>query len=379
MNWTIEGGQVVGGDVTGVRDVHIVDGLLADDPAPDARRFDARGLTVAPGIIDLHGDGFERNLSPRTGVFFDHETALIETDRQLIANGITTAYLAMTISWEPGLRSLKMAQALVAALEVVRPRLIADIRLQFRWEIYALDAVEEVERWLALEPKPTLAFNDHFTPMFEKGSRMARDLKKLAARAGLDDEAYHALNERTRARAAEVPAAVARLAAAAQAANVICFAHDETTAEMRQQHRALGIAVSEFPLSRAAAAEAATHGEATVLGAPNVVRDGSHIGALDAEPASREGLCTALASDYYYPSLLAAAARLTKTGDMDADAVWALVSGNPADAVGLSDRGRIAAGRMADLVLFRPDAPGVEAVFRRGAPALMASPVRMKR
>ena len=377
VNWTITGGEVIGSSGVERRDVHIVDGQFADAPGSAARRFDATGLTVAPGMVDLHGDGFERNLSPRSGVFFDPETALIETDRQLIANGITTAYLAMTISWEPGLRSLDNARRLVAALDRVRSHLIADIRLQLRWEVFALDAVAEIEDWLTLTPRPTLAFNDHFSPLVADEGRLNPHLPVYAKRAGLTAEEYDELTSRTKSRAAEVPGVVARLARAAEKAGAVCFAHDETDAESRRRNRALGVAVSEFPLRRDAAAEAVAHDEPTILGAPNVVRGGSHIGAMDAAPAIAEGLCSALASDYYYPSMLAAAARLM--ADVGAPAeVWSLVSGNAASAVGLGDRGTMQPGASADLVLFARDggAARVEAVFRRGAPVLVRNPAR---
>ena len=69
-----------------------------------------------------------------------------------------------------------------------------------------------------------------------------------------------------------------------------------------------------------------------------------------------EGLCDALASDYFYPSLLAAIARLDAEGRADRPALWSLVSAGPARAMGLDDRGTIAPGLRADLVLV--DWPG---------------------
>ena len=68
---------------------------------------DAGGYLVLPGIVDLHGDAFERQLMPRPGVHFAPVSALLETDRQLLANGSTTAYHGVTLSWEPGLRGIE--------------------------------------------------------------------------------------------------------------------------------------------------------------------------------------------------------------------------------------------------------------------------------
>ena len=92
--------QTAGG--FGMQDLAIRNGCFTTSVSPDMRRFDADGLIAMPGIIDLHGDGFERHIAPRNGVEFDLETALLATDRELLANGITTAFLALTISWEPG-------------------------------------------------------------------------------------------------------------------------------------------------------------------------------------------------------------------------------------------------------------------------------------
>ncbi|MFK7942481.1 MAG: alpha-D-ribose 1-methylphosphonate 5-triphosphate diphosphatase, partial [Paracoccaceae bacterium] len=332
MDWVLKGGHCLEDGKVVVRDLGISDGWITEKIAPDARVFDASGFIVAPGIVDLHGDGFERNMSPRPGVMFDLDTALVETDRQLVANGITTAYLAMTISWEPGLRSLEQGRKLVEALTRMRPYLLCDIRLQLRWEVFALEAVEQIEAWLDLDPTPMLAFNDHFTGML-KGGREAKDVSKYAARSGMTMEQYNALTERTRARADDVPGAIARLSRAARARGVPMLAHDEKTVEVRARNRAMGITISEFPLTREAAADAVAAGEPTILGAPNVLRGGSHIKAVDAEPAVRDGLCRILASDYYYPSLMRAVLKMAQ-GDLGALAQnWPLISENPAACV----------------------------------------------
>ncbi|MEM7525734.1 MAG: alpha-D-ribose 1-methylphosphonate 5-triphosphate diphosphatase, partial [Pseudomonadota bacterium] len=289
---------------------------------------------------------------PRTGVHFDMDAAMIETDRQINAKGITTAYRAVTNTWEPGLRSLATARLLVDALARVRPYLLADLRVQLRWEVFALEAVDQIEAWLALDPTPTIAFNDHFSGMADKNSRTARAIPSYAKRAGLSLADYHALTARTAERADEVPDAIERLAKAAAAGGVRGFAHDEKDLDMRRRHRALGVTVSEFPLTRVVAEDVAAAGEHAILGAPNIVRGGSHIGALDAEPAVREGLCTALASDYYYPALLAAAARLVGPDEDSFGFVWKHVAGNPASAASLDDRGAIEVGRRADICAF---------------------------
>ena len=98
-SWIITGANTQMHGVYGGHDIAIADGLISEVATPEMRPFEASGLIAMPGLIDLHGDGFERHIAPRNGVEFDLETALLATDRELISNGITTAYLAMTISW----------------------------------------------------------------------------------------------------------------------------------------------------------------------------------------------------------------------------------------------------------------------------------------
>ena len=346
--------------------------VAAGDLGEGAARIDAGGGLVLPGIVDLHGDAFERQIQPRPKSRFPVDLALMDTDRQLLSNGITTAYHGVTVSWEPGLRSLETAVALVEALARLRPSLGCDTRLHIRWEIFALEAVETVLGWLGQDPRPILAFNDHTTNAMERGHIQAK-IPQSAERAGLTVEAYTERLEAVWARRAEAPDAIARLAAAAGTAGATLLAHDERSPEERARFRALGATTSEFPMNRETAAAARAAGEHTILGAPNVLRGGSHIGMLDAAPAIEAGLCTVLASDYYYPAPLHAAFRLVRDGIASLPEAWALVSANPAAAAGLSDRGRLAPGCRADVIVVddsEPRLPRVAAAIVAGRPVL---------
>ena len=132
----IEGGRVLSPEGLAVRELHLAEGRIVEHAgsAPDAV-VDARGMLVLPGAVDLHGDAFERELAPRPGVRFDPALALAEVDRRLIGCGITTAYHALTVGWEPGLRSPEAAAEIVAAIRAARPGAAADARLHLRWEI----------------------------------------------------------------------------------------------------------------------------------------------------------------------------------------------------------------------------------------------------
>jgi alpha-D-ribose 1-methylphosphonate 5-triphosphate diphosphatase len=114
----IDGGRVLVGDRFEATSVDLQDGVIRDvgRDGGAARALDARGLLVLPGIVDIHGDAFERQMMPRPGVHFALDIALIDTDRQVVANGITTVFHGVTWSWEPGLRSADNARDMLVAM-----------------------------------------------------------------------------------------------------------------------------------------------------------------------------------------------------------------------------------------------------------------------
>ncbi len=339
-------------------DLHLADGHIVDSPSVEGLRIDCRGYHVLPGIIDVHGDAFELELHPRPGVDIAFPIAMGSVDRQLLSNGITTAYHGLTISWEPGARSLDAGRRFMAGLASLRPRLTADHRVQLRWETFAHDAIDDIAEWLDQEPTPAVAFNDHTTMTVEwvKAGRHKK-LDQWAQRAGVTPEQYLAQVDAVGQRAPEVPAKIREVAALAGQQGAIMLSHDERTCGDRTANRALGMRVCEFPLAREVASDAVASGEHVIMGGPNVIRGGSHMGAMSAEEAIGEGLCSVLASDYYYPSLLHAAERLVDRGVRPLSEAWRHISTNPAAAMGLKDRGTTEAGRRADIVVLDCSGP----------------------
>ena len=378
----VEGGRALLGEEfadaslrTAGRDIEAI-GTVS---ARGALAIDARGLLVLPGIVDLHGDAFERQMMPRPGVDFPVDVALIDSDRQAIANGITTVFHATTWSWEPGLRSSDNARRLLEAIESLRPQLAADTRFHLRQETYNLDAEEEIAQWLREGRIDLFAFNDH---MDATVADLAKPHKRnrMVERTGLSSEAFDALVGRVVARAHDVPASIARLAEAARAAGVKMLSHDDNSPEMRKAFRAQGVAIAEFPVNEATAREAAGAGDFIVLGAPNVVRGGSHTGWTRASDMIAKGLCSVLASDYYYPAQLLAAFRLAVDGILPLAQAWQLISATPAQAAGLADRGTLAAGHRADLILVDdevPLRPRIVAVIAAGRLAHLTDAARL--
>jgi alpha-D-ribose 1-methylphosphonate 5-triphosphate diphosphatase len=341
---------------------------LGGGAAHGAVELDARDLLVLPGIVDLHGDAFERQMMPRPNVDFPIDVALVDSDRQAIANGITTVFHATTWSWEPGLRSGTNARKLIDAIEAMRPRFAADTRFHLRHETYNLDAEQEIGEWLASGRIDLFAFNDHMDgtiAALDKPNKRSR----MVERTGLSNEAFDELVQRILSRADAVPASISRLAQISRDANVRMLSHDDESPAMRRAFRAQGVAIAEFPVNEETAREAAAGGDAIVFGAPNVVRGGSHTGWTRASDMVEKGLCSVLASDYYYPAPLLAAFRLAADKVLPLGKAWDLISAAPAKAAGLSDRGTLREGQRADILLVDdalPMRPRIVAVIAGG-------------
>lgn len=212
--------------------------------------------------------------------------------------------------------------------------------------------------WLAQRRIGMLGFNDHMPG--DNAPPRTRKVAQMAERAGLPPEDFLALVARLRARANEVPGSIARLAAAANGNHVATLSHDDMSPQQRSWFRDLDCRLAEFPTTLETAAEAIASGDDVVMGAPNVVRGGSHIGWIGAADMIARGYCTILASDYYYPALLLAAFRLAADDVAPLHTAWAFVSENSARAAGLHDRGALSPGKRADIILvdagdaFRP-------------------------
>lgn len=357
----LTGGQVLlDGAALTPADVSIAEGRIC--AAPVGRAVDARGYLILPGIVDAHGDGFERHVAPRRGAMLQVGAGLLAAEAEIAANGITTAVLAQFLSWEGGLRGAEFARRVFGALRDLAPRPATDLIGQLRFEIGLLDAYADLPERLADWGVGYVVFNDHLPhARLAEGRKPAR-LTGQALKAGRSPEAHLALMQGLAARFEEVPEALSGLCARLAARGVRMGSHDDRTEQARAAWAARGAAIAEFPETEAAAR--AGRG-AVILGAPNVVRGGSHNGNISARAMVEAGLCDALASDYHYPSPRRAALALVAEG-MGWEAAWGLVSAGPARLLGLDDRGRIAPGLRADLLVLEAETQRVAATIAGG-------------
>ncbi len=352
MTLQISGGQVLLDAAFIPSNLTIADGRITAEAAA-SRTIDATGLLVLPGIVDLHGDAFERQIQPRPGINIPMDVALAETEAELLANGITTAFHGITLSWEPGLRSAETWTALLNALDSARPTSACDMRVHMRWEAFNLPALEMALSDIERGRVHLVAFNDH-TPAILRRVDDPATAAKYSERAGMTVADFRTLSATIAAHGLGVDVAQARIAAVASNAGLPMASHDDATTADRDAFRALGARICEFPMAEPVGRAALAAGDWVAMGSPNVLRGGSHLGWASAATLAEAGICRILTSDYFYPALPQAPFILAARGKMDLAAAWALVSTNPAKAAGLTDRGALAEGKRADLVLMTP-------------------------
>ncbi|MFS4580579.1 alpha-D-ribose 1-methylphosphonate 5-triphosphate diphosphatase [Phaeobacter sp. C3_T13_0] len=354
LELTLVGADVLRpGGVDASGEIAIGGGLIQSGTV--GRRIDLTGYRVMPGIIDCHGDGFERHLAPRRGAMKQMVEGVIAAEAEVAANGITTAVLAQFISWEGGLRGPEFAAQVFESIKIARARVVTDVVPQLRFEVHLLDAYERLPTQIAEWGVQYVVFNDHLPHDKLAAGKKPPRLTGQALKAGRNPDVHWQMLKDMHAAKSEVPAALDQLAATLAAEGVRLGSHDDQTAEDRKIWRARGARISEFPETLEAAEAARGGGDHVILGSPNVVRGGSHKGNASALDLTAMGLCDALASDYHYPSPRRAALMLAKSGLLSVEQAWALVSDGPARVLGLKDRGRLEAGKRADLVILDAD------------------------
>ena len=349
LNVEFTGAHVLGADALEPRPLAVAQGLITD--VAQTTRVDLDGYMIVPGIVDVHGDGFERHLAPRRGAMKTMQEGLVAAEAELAANGIPTAVLAQFISWEGGLRGYEFAEQVFGAIQQVSDTLVTDLRGQLRLETHLLDLYADLPQRMQDWGLSYVVFNDHLPHDRLAKGQVPKRMVGQALKAGRNPDDHLRMMQDLHAQSADVPGALDWLCKVLAARGIQMGSHDDTTAEGRALWRKRGVRVAEFPETQEAAEAAAAAGDHVVLGSPNVVRGGSHNGNVSALDLISMGIGGALASDYHYPSPRRAAFMLADSGVLPLAQAWHLVSAGPAAVLGLSDRGVIATGKRADLLV----------------------------
>src|SRR6201991_4108794 len=337
--------------------VALADGKVAEigEGKAPAGSEDAGGDLIMPGLIELHTDHLEAHYVPRPKVYWNPIAAVVSYDGQLATSGITTVLDSLRVWREDGAEDVDgragvLAEAITSARDANLLR--ADHFLHLRCEIPMPDVVEEARELVGRPDVRLMSLMDH-----APGQRQFRDEAKLRVYyrgkgAGMTDAELDVLFERRfRYQKTYAETNLRAIVALAQAHDIPLASHDDTTDENVFDAIRDRVSVAEFPTTMEAARGLHQAGIGILMGAPNVVRGGSHSGNIAAVDLAREGLLDILSSDYIPSSLLMAALRLPQHAPaIDLASAVRTVTKQPAEAVGLADRGEIAVGKRADLI-----------------------------
>ncbi len=336
--------------------IAVSDGKITDissGAAVPAGAQDCAGDMLIPGLIELHTDNLERHIQPRPKVDWPHASAILAHDAELAGVGITTVFDAMRVGSIPtgkG-RYKQYARGLSRELLGLRERDALKIShfLHLRAEVCSETLTEEMAEFGPDDRVGIVSLMDH-TP----GQRQFRDISKLKAyvmgKNNLSEAEFaeHVANLKDmRDRYGEKHETTAVAEAARYGA--ILASHDDTTPDHVAVSAKHGIRLAEFPTTVEAAQACHAHGIAVMMGAPNLIRGGSHSGNVAASTLAEMDLLDIVSSDYVPAALMMAAVMLGDLWDDMARGI-ATVTRAPADSAGLPDRGRIDIGARADLV-----------------------------
>ena len=330
--------------------------IAAIDPGPTvpAGAEDMGGDLVMPGLIELHTDNLERHIEPRPKVGWPHAAAIIAHDAELASVGITTVFDALRVgSVVSKAKSNYGEYARALADEIMALRDAGALRINhlihLRAEVCSETLIAELAKFGPEDGVGIVSLMDH-TP----GQRQFRDMTQLknyvCGKHGFSDADFVAHIEGQMALSAMVGAAHEEAAvAAARRYGAVLASHDDTTRDHVAGSARHGAHFAEFPTTVEAAQACRDHGIAVMMGAPNLIRGGSHSGNVAAKALAEADLLDIVSSDYVPSSLVSAALMLGDLWD-DLPRGIATVTKAPAQAAGLEDRGVIAPGQRADLI-----------------------------
>lgn len=327
--------------------------IVAIEPAggpADAVEVRLDGRILMPGLIDLHSDALEGYIAPRASAMLPIPFAIAQNDRHLAAAGVTTCYHALGFAGaELGPRGNETAASIARLIDVSRAHSLIDSRIHCRYEVTEPDALPLVEVLIAEGLCDLVSVMDHSPG---QGQYTAPDSYRvhLEQDRGLSQAEISALLERKEINARSSREREEHLARTAAQHRVPLASHDDDRVERVSRLRELGATITEFPITYDAARAAREVGMSVMVGAPNILRGGSHNGNLRAADLIQRELADCIASDYVPAAMLTSVFKLIDEEGLKLPAAVALVTSGPASAVGLNDRGAIEVGKRADLI-----------------------------
>jgi alpha-D-ribose 1-methylphosphonate 5-triphosphate diphosphatase len=345
---------------------------ISSGATASAAADDWEGDYLLPGLVELHTDNLEKHLMPRPKVNWPVLSAIVAHDRQIAAAGITTVLDALSVGDidSDSVRTRTLGDCSAGLREAAAAGILrADHLLHVRLELAEESLLDLFEPFLGDERLRLVSLMDH-TPGQRQWTDIGHYRTYVTGKRGWSEDKVESMLERLRERQQQFAAANRKVVieqCRRRAIPVPLATHDDTTIAHVEEGVSEGVTISEFPTTIAAACAARECGLGIVMGAPNVVRGGSHSGNVSAAELARADLLDVLSSDYVPASLLHAAFLLQREGFNLPKAV-ATVSRNPARMIGLDDRGEIAPGMRADFIRVRMvnEVPVVLSVWKAG-------------
>lgn len=333
---------------------------------------DLDGDFLIPGLVELHTDHLEGHYTPRPGVRWNATAAVQAHDAQIAASGITTVFdcLRLGSDGDGGFTPREMRDlADVIDLAGRDGRLRAQHLVHLRCEVSAPDVLEAFEHFKNDKRVRLASLMDHAPGQRQFQSLDAYELY-YKTKQGMSDEEFKSYMAKRRDQSARYSAVHRKeIAAHCRENGVTLASHDDATSEHVEEAISDGVRLAEFPTSVEAARASHNAGLSVLMGAPNIVRGGSHSGNIAARDLAEAGILDVLSSDYVPASLLHSVFHLAQTVEtISLPQAISMVTQGPARTVGLDDRGSIEQGKRADLVRVRwqDDVPVVRAVWREG-------------
>lgn len=351
--------------------VFIESGFINRIGSGTGKEIDLGGDYLIPGLIDLHTDNLEKHYMPREGVDWSPVSAAVIHDGIVIDGAITTVFdsIALGVSWGKMERA-EMLRPVLSGLDLAAEAklLRADHKLHFRCEVTDDNVIRDLDAFIDEPGVALLSVMDH-----SPGDRQYADLekyreKRIAWGDSTPDEVDQEIEDLLRRSREVAPVNRARVMEMARERRLTVASHDDASQAHIDECVELGITISEFPTTIAAARAANEAGMQVIMGGPNLVRGGSYSGNVAAADVHAAGYLDIIASDYVPRSMLEGAFRLAGENTCQLPAAIASVTRNAAASVGMTDRGSIAPGLRADLAQISITAgiPRVERVWVAG-------------
>lgn len=328
-----------------------IDNVLPHGSTTEA--YDFGNKLISPGFIDLHSDSVEQEIEPRPGAEFPVRSALVELDKKLTMAGITTMFHAIAFNDESlvGQRGTEAAANLINQICESNSRLLhIDNLVHARYEITSFCSIAAIKELIDEGKVQLLSLMDH-SPGQGQFRSMEQWKKYHVPVFKLSDEEAQQIVDQQQEKKSRSQRYLEELVQYARERNILLASHDDDSCDKVNVLHDMGITIAEFPLNVETASQARSKQMATGMGAPNVVRGRSQSGNISARDLLEQGLCDFLCSDYHPTSMLQAVYAISREMGWDLADSLACITSVPAKIARLVDRGEIAAGKLADLVV----------------------------